>query len=281
MKYYNMKKMKLKKILIGDFTLKRMICSLIFIYLSLMLFAYFYSEKLIFQNQFCHSYDEKSLPGLIMIPIGNGEHISAKYYEVPGARYTVLFSHGNATDISDNICFAENFNRLGLSAFLYDYRGYGLSSGTPSEKKACEDAEAAYRYLVDKLGIPPDKIISYGQSLGGAMAVDIASKNKVGGLVLKSTFETAFKVMVPFPIFPVDRFRNIRKIRKVTAPVLIVHGTEDEVIAFRHSEKLFSTANEPKTFLRLEKAGHDDSEFSFDEFEKSFIKFIDSIEKRH
>ncbi len=254
-----------------------MICSILFIYVSLMLFAYFYSPKMIFQNQYCHSYDEKSLPGLLMIPVGNGEHICAKFFEAPGAEYTVLFSHGNATDISDNVSYAEDLNRLGFSVLLYDYRGYGMSSGTPSEARACQDVEAAYRYMLDTLKIPPEKIIAYGQSLGGALAIDLASRHKVAGLVTKSTFATAFKVMIPFPLFPLDRFRSESKIGKVDAPILIVHGTDDKMIGFWHSEELFKAAKEPKRLLILKRAGHDDSEFENDEFKEAIIEFRDSL----
>jgi len=96
-----------------------------------------------------------------------------------------------------------------FSVFAYEYRGYGLSSGTPSELNTYQDVTVAYNYLIEKAGVLPSSIIAHGRSLGGAVAVDLASRKQVGGLIMESSFVTAYRVMTSIPLFPFDQYRNI------------------------------------------------------------------------
>ena len=145
---------------------------------------------------------------------------------------------------------------LGFSIFAYDYHGYGTSGGKATEQNAYEDIDAAYNHLTQVLRVPSDRIIAHGRSLGGAVAIDLASRKPLGGLVVESSFVSAFRVVTGYRIFPFDKFRNADKIKAVRCPVLVIHGRQDEVIPFWHGERLFELANEPKMNFWADGAGH-------------------------
>jgi len=250
-----MDKRKIRKILVGDFTIKRLIQSLVFIYVSLLLVAYFFSDRIIFRAQES-SYEDG--PEILKIETENGAEISALYLLEPNSEFTILYSHGNAEDVGDIREFLEIFRDKGFSVLAYDHQGYGTSDGRASEKNAYEDIEAAYGYLVRELGSFPDQIIALGRSVGGAVAMHLACREKLAGLILEGSFITAFRVITRIPLVPFDKFRNIDKIKKVQCPVLIIHGKDDRIVPFWHGEKLFKTANEPKLKFWVDGAGHND-----------------------
>lgn len=250
-----MDKRKIRKILVGDFTIKRLILSLVFIYVCLLFFVYFFSDRIIFPAQ-PSSYEDG--PEILKIEAEDGEKISALYLPAPNSKFTILYSHGNAEDIGHIREILETFRDRGYSVFAYDYRGYGTSDGRASEKNTYEDVEAAYEYLVGELECSPDRVIALGRSLGGAAAIHLACREKLAGLILEGAFTTAFSVITPMPLVPFDKFRNIDKIKKVQCPVLIIHGREDKIVPFRHGVKLFEAANEPKLKLWVDGAGHND-----------------------
>ncbi len=248
------------------------------LYLFLLLYAIFFSERQIFLPPRPPSWSVGNLPDLIRIEVEDGENVCALHRPAAGSKFAFLYSHGNAEDIGDVAPFLDEMNRHGYSVFAYDYRGYGLCDGSPSEKNAYKDAEAAYRYMTETLKIPPERIIAHGRSLGGALAVEVASKNKVAGLIMESSFETAFHVAIPFTILPFDRMRNIDKIRKVNVPVLVIHGTKEEVIPLNHGLRLFAAANEPKTFYKVDGAGHNNlHDVAGERYWEEIRKFTESI----
>jgi fermentation-respiration switch protein FrsA (DUF1100 family) len=145
-----------------------------------------------------------------------------------------------------------------------DYRGYGRSEGSPNEAGVYRDADAAYDYLVQVRHIKPANIIVYGHSLGGAVAIDLASRRECGGLIVQSSFTSVrdmarrtFRIPL-FEYIPKSRFDSLAKIRQVQAPILIVHGTRDETVPFPMGQQLFTAAPEPKSFFPIEGAGHND-----------------------
>jgi fermentation-respiration switch protein FrsA (DUF1100 family) len=217
--------------------------------------AYFYSDSIIFQPQ-AIDFSDKSYIYKLVTP--SGEKIHAKFFENQEAEFTILFSHGNAEDIFTSTPFFEELSRAGFNVFAYDYRGYGISEGRPSEKNAYLDIETAYNFLVNEKRIAPEKIILHGRSLGGAVAIDLASRRKCGGMIVESTFVSAFRVMTGVPILPFDKFESLKKIGSVNCPVLVIHGTSDTLIPFWHGEKLFAAANGPKWLYAVENAGHND-----------------------
>ena len=248
-----MDKRKIKKILMGDFTIIRLFYSLTFIYVCVLLFAHFYSNRMIFLPQ-KPSYGHSS--GIIRIHSENGVEISALYISNPNAEFTILFSHGNAEDLGDIRDFLEIMQIKGYSVFAYDYQGYGTSSGRPSEKNAYKDIDAAYEYLVKQLNVSADSIIAHGRSVGGAVAIDLASRRKLAGLIVESSFVSAFRTVTRIRVTPFDKFNNIDKIKKVKCPILIIHGKDDRTIGIWHSEKLFEAANKPKLKFWVDGAGH-------------------------
>lgn len=218
-------------------------------------------------------------PDHVAIERPGGGTLSAVHLRAPGARYTVLFSHGNAETIWHNLDYFRAMAAAGFSVFAYDYSGYGLSTGRASERAAYADIDAAYDYLTKVQGVPPERIIAHGRSLGGGVAADLASRRPVAALVLESTFTTAHGVVSGFPIVPFDRFRTWRKLPRVKAPVLVIHGTDDEVIGFAHGEALYERAPGPKQHYWVRGAGHNDLRYvAGEEYWRVLTRFADSID---
>ena len=272
-----MDKQQFKKLLIGDLTWKRMLKSLIFIYAFFAVYVYFRADSMIFVPQPSSYQDNQDI---LKIKTGDNKSISAIYLRNPQAKYTILYAHGNAEDLGYIKSRLEKIRDLGFSVFAYDYRGYGTSEGTPTEKAAYQDINTAYNYLTQTLKVPPQKIIVFGRSVGGGSAVDLASKKPVGGLIVESSFTSIFRVVVHVPLLPFDKFTNLAKIKKVKCPVLIIHGKTDEIIPFSHGEKLFAAVSSPKLSFWVEKASHNDLSFvAGEKYWEILKKFADLVEK--
>jgi fermentation-respiration switch protein FrsA (DUF1100 family) len=194
---------------------------------------------------------------VLLIPRAAGGNVAAVHLRNPEARYTILFSHGNAEHIAHGLGFAQRMRDAGFSVLAYDYSGYGLSTGRPSERAAYADIEAAYDYLVNS-GVPAERIILHGRSLGGAVAADLASRCPAAGLVLESTFTSAAQVARLNRVLPFDWFRTESKMARIRMPVLVIHGRGDELIAFWHGQRLYDLAAEPKQHLWVDGSGHND-----------------------
>jgi len=245
------------------------------LYLIVLITAAFFSDRMIFQPQ---QQGYRDQPNILKLTSSDGAKISATYLVNPQADFTVLFSHGNAEDIGDDQPLLEHIKAAGFAVFAYDYQGYGTSEGRPSERHAYEDENAAYNFLVQSMHVQPSRIIAFGRSVGSGPACDLALRRPVGGLILESAFTSAFRVMTRVRILPFDKFDNLRKIKSVHCPVLIVHGTEDSVINISHGKELFAAANEPKQALWIEGANHNDVAFiggtSYSESLKEFATLI-------
>lgn len=250
-----MDKQTLTRLLFGEFTFKRLVRSVIFIYAFFCLYVFFVADRMIFLPQPTSYQDTREI---LKLTTPDRIQISALYLPNPNSTYTILYSHGNAEDLGHIQPILEQLRDIGFSVFAYDYRGYGTSQGKPSERNAYRDIDTAYTYLTQQIGVPPSRIIAYGRSVGGGMAVDLAYREAIAGLVMESCFTSAFRVVVPIPILPFDKFRNINKIKKVKCPVLVMHGTADEVIPQRQGLGLFNAAPEPKRYLWVDGAGHND-----------------------
>lgn len=224
-------------------------------YVVLTLFAFFGSDSMIFVPQ-ASSYGDG--PEIIKIEVEDATYISAVYLYNPDAQFTILYSHGNAEDIGNVRPILERFEEKGFSVFAYDYRGYGTSGGRASEANAYRDIEAAYEYLLERLEVPPERIIVMGRSVGGGPAVELALHRQTAGLICESCFVSAFRVMTRIRLLCFDKFNNIDKIKKLGCPVLIIHGTDDRIIPAWHGQKLFEAAIEPRFCLWVEGAGHND-----------------------
>jgi abhydrolase domain-containing protein 17 len=259
------------KLLIRDLSWNGLIRSLLFIYTFFALFIFLRSDSLIFMPQEASYQDTKDI---LKLPVNSNEQISARYLPNSQSAYTVLYIHGNAEDLGDILPVLERLHRHGFSVFAYDYRGYGTSDGTPGEANAYRDADVAYTYLTKQLKIPADRIIIYGRSIGGGSATEIATRYPVAGLILESTFISAFRVILPFSILPFDKFTNLDKLKQVHCPVLIMHGRVDKVIPIQHGRSLYEAATSPKLSLWINAAGHNDfADVAGDRYLQTLLSF--------
>lgn len=193
---------------------------------------------------------------------------------------TFLFFHGNAGNINNRIEKVEFLHELGGNVLIIDYRGYGISEGSPSEKGIYLDAQAAFDYVTARKDVAKNKIIAYGVSLGGAPAADLALNRPVAGLVLHSTFTSAgdmAKKILPIalPFLIRTKMVNIEKVRKIKVPKLIIHSARDEVIPYQMGKQLFEAAAEPKEFLKIDGEHNDAHIMSRDEYMKGMRGFLD------
>ncbi len=208
----------------------------------------------------------------------NGWFVTSK-----DAAYTVLFCHGNAGNISHRLEKLKFFQGLGCNIFIFDYRGYGRSKGVPSEKGLYNDVQGAYNYLLSRK-ILPEQIIGYGESIGGAVIIDLASKNRLSGLIIDSSISNAkdmVKIVYPFLPYWVfsSRWDSLNKIRLITAPKLMIHSINDEIVPFKLGRKLFESAPQPKEFLQV-RGGHNSCFFeSEDILKKKIADFLRSLSK--
>lgn len=192
----------------------------------------------------------------------DGVALHAWYLSQPNVTRSLLYLHGNAGSLEHRRAILPQLCELGLNVLALDYRGYGMSQGTPSEQGLYADARAAYRWLLDRG--EANEIFIYGESLGGGPACELAAAVPCGGLILQSTFTTMPELaMLAVPWLPArlllrSRFDNLAKITRVSAAKLVIHGRLDDVVPFAMGERLFAAALQPKQALWLEAAAHDD-----------------------
>jgi abhydrolase domain-containing protein 17 len=237
--------------------MKSLIIFLVVLYLAIALLAFLTADRQIFFPP-RPSYDAADFD-LQFVETEDEALIAVRYLPNDEIPYTILFSHGNAEDLGHLDSFLRRMQEVGFSVLAYDYRGYGASSrGQTTSGGVLRDIEAVYRFAVDSLGIPPDRIILHGRSVGTGPATHLAAEHPIGGLILESGFTSAFRVLTRWGILPFDRFRNERLLANVDVPVLIIHGERDRVISRRHGRALHRAAPEPNWYWEVEGAGHND-----------------------
>ncbi|PTN10318.1 alpha/beta hydrolase [Nitrosomonas aestuarii] len=199
----------------------------------------------------------------VEIETGDKETLHGWFVPAPDAVGTVLFFHGNAGNISHRLDYLPMFRALKLNTFIFDYRGYGQSSGTPTETGTYEDAIAVWQFLTESKGIASQEIILYGESLGGAVAAWLAAQKDPAMLVLTSVFtsvpDLAETIYPWLPVRWIARFdyNTLRHLESINCPVFVAHSPHDEIVPFSHGRHLFHAAAEPKQFLTLA-GGHND-----------------------
>lgn len=245
----------LKSITVGRFSWFRVVRSTVLIYILVASYVFFFSDRMIFMPP-APSY--RNTGDIIRIPIKADEELAALHLQKAPSDPLMIFIHGNAEDLGQIRPLLEMIHSRGYNMLAYDYRGYGTSDGTPGEKNAYVDAEAVYRYATEILAVNPQRIVLYGRSVGSGSATYLAVRYPIGGLILEAPFISAFRVVLPFPIFPFDKFPNRKRITLIKAPVLIIHGEQDMVVPIHHGRKLFEMANSKKKALWIESAGHND-----------------------
>jgi len=210
----------------------------------------------------------------------DGEILHGWLVPAADAEGTILLLHGNAGNISHRLDYLLMFSRLGYSTFIFDYRGYGQSSGNPSESGTYRDAEAAWQYLVGEKGVDPRRIVMFEESLGGAIAAWLAAQENPGLLVLASVFtsipDMAAKLYPFLPVRLLSRFEynTHAYLQDVTCPVFVAHSPEDDIVPFEQGRALYQAAPEPKQFLELQRSHNDGFIFMRDDWVKSLGEFI-------
>ena len=196
----------------------------------------------------------------VVLETEDGIRLGAWY--LPGGRSAVLVFNGNAGDRSMRAALASALNRMGHSVLLFDYRGYGGNPGRPSEDGLAADARAAQAWLAAQSGV--ERIAYFGESLGAAVAVGLAVQRPPAALVLRSPFTSLPDVgAVHFPWLPVrrlllDRYPSIERIASVSAPLLVIAGDRDDIVPMSLSGRLYDAASQPKQFVLVPGAGHND-----------------------
>ncbi|HAN47254.1 MAG TPA: alpha/beta hydrolase [Cyanobacteria bacterium UBA8156] len=191
------------------------------------------------------------------IPTADGETLAAWFIPAPNPQAVLVYCQGNGGNIGNRVSYLPIFHSLNLSVLLWNYRGYGQSTGRPSEAGLYQDAAAVMAYLQQQHQIPPSQTVVYGESLGGGVASYLAARYPVRGLVLAATFTAAVdRAAELYPFLPVrwlarSRFDTRARLPQITAPVLVLHSVEDEIIPIHHGRALYAAANQPKTLVEV------------------------------
>lgn len=261
-----------------------LIISIGYVILCLLLFIFqrnliFFPDKNIYYNpgQMGLTWED------IYLDTEDDVKINAWFIPADSSKHVILFCHGNAGNISHRLESIRIFHSLGLDVIIFDYRGFGKSSGTPDEEGTCLDAETVWNYLINDKGFRPDQIIIFGRSLGSGIASWLAIKHQPAGLILESSFTSLPDLGAQiYPFFPVRllsryHYPTIENLRKIYCPVLFIHSKQDEIIPYKLGIENFNKANEPKQFLELHGSHNDGFLVSGDIYQSGIRKFISEI----
>ena len=205
-------------------------------------------------------------PEDVWLTAPDGTKLHAWWISHPAAKFTFLAFHGNASNIANRDSTYEFLHDTPGNVLALEYRGYGHSEGKPSEAGLYLDADAAYQFLINTKRLDPKCILSFGQSLGTAVAADLAAHHKVGGLILEAPLPSAsraarkiFWFLPGLSVLVYSQFDTISKLKQITAPVMVVQCTHDPVLPFQFGQEVFAAAPSPKRFLRIEGECHEES----------------------
>lgn len=212
----------------------------------------------------------------------DGTRLNAWFFPANSNR-VILLCHGNAGNLSHRLPLMDTLLKAGASVFAFDYRGYGRSSGRPSEKGVYLDAEAAWQWLIHR-GFAPEDIVVLGESLGGGVACELVTRKPLRALILQSTFtsvpDLASEMMpwLPVQLLLTARFDNHRKLKRVQIPVLILHGRKDTIIPFRHAEKNYAAVPVRSKYLVELNGDHNDAMIvSADQYQSGVARFLGAL----
>lgn len=268
-------------------TIMSIIASVIAAYLLILALMYIFQNKLIFFPSAKHLITPEKA-GLqaedVWVQTSDGEKLHGWYFPVDESDFVVVLSHGNAGNISNRIDIGKFLSEVGVSVLLYDYRGYGQSTGKPDEQGFYTDIESVIHYLKNEKGFSEQQMIMYGRSLGGAVASYAAAKFDVGGLVLDSAFES-LKAMVGdlYPFVPASlaryEFPTEEYLTEVSSnPVMIMHSPNDDIIDISHGKYLYEIASEPKRFVELRGGHNENFHASTDIHSRNWREFLQVVE---
>jgi fermentation-respiration switch protein FrsA (DUF1100 family) len=196
---------------------------------------------------------------------------------------TLLFFHGNAGNLSHRGDSIAIFTDLGLDVLIIDYRGFGRSEGSPTEQGLYADAAAAWRWLTQTRAVPPENIVLFGRSLGGAIATQLAARTLPAGLIVESSFDRLRSLAdAHYPLLsrltPLRyRFPAADEIAAIRCPVLVLHSSDDRIVPARLGRRLYAAASAPKTFVEL-RGGHNDGFLrSQPQYQEALDAFLTSL----
>ena len=233
---------------------------LVTVYAALLCVVYIFQDRLVFfpERRFVISPRELGMEYEdVFFRAEDGTELHGWFVPSANPRGVILYCHGNGGNISYRIDYLKTFASLGLSTFIFDYRGYGKSRGTPTEQGTHLDAQAAWRLLTQERKTPPREIVLYGESLGGAIAARLAREKTPGALVLHSAFTSLPDVAADvYPFLPARllsryRYNTLSHVAEVKCPVLIIHSKDDEIVSYRHGLKLSAAVSDGGDFLEL------------------------------
>lgn len=264
------------------------------------------------ENVFFRSSNGKLLHGWYMHANGTGEASGGREAHRNsdlGGKQVVLFSHGNGGNLTNRIPLIAMFLKDGVSVFIYDYQGYGRSEGRPGLATIIDDGNAAFNWLIAEQGYEEREVILFGESLGTGVSCQLAARRQkaqveaasaaaaqrrvgqmqVGGIILQSAYSSladlACQKILWLRLYPRSLFKeqldNAEVLARPHAPLLLVHGDKDRLIPVSHSERIYSEALEPKTFVRLPDAGHNDIyDVDFEQYSAAVRKFLWAIKNQ-
>lgn len=227
--------------------------TLLFGYLGLAGFALVFANRLTFPAP-RPSYEDG--PGSLKFTAPNGTRVTLRYLPNPRSPLLALYHHGNGEDLGTIESRLHTLHEAGFAVLAWDYPGYGTSDGHPTEEGLLEMAAALLESIPGDYGYPITRTVQYGRSLGGGPATWLAARYPVAGLILEGTFTSVFRVGLPVNILPWDLFDNRRELASVRCPVLILHGTDDETVPFKHGRELYEIATGTKYFAWFDGGRH-------------------------
>jgi len=254
-------------------TMMKIIISAITIYLVTLFIMTVFQRKIIY---YPYKLDKnfkfpKYVPELeeVFITCEDGCTINGLFASGRVHKPVILIFHGNAGNITHRDFLLQGFHKLGFAVLLIDYHGYGKSEGTPSEKNLYLDGDTSLQWLREEKNFMPEQIVLFGKSLGSGVGIELATKHSFKGLILETPFASTASVAryhFPYNCFPVrllviDKFDNISKIKNIHSPLLFIHGTRDNIVDKKESEKLYKKANLPKEMYLVEGADHNDIQY--------------------
>ena len=210
----------------------------------------------------------------------DGETLFGLFLPDSASKHLLLYFQGNAGNIYHRIEDLQTLNEMGMNVLGLSYRGYGKSTGSPSEKGIYQDGKAALNYAQNELGFKFSNIILFGRSIGSAVAVELAQKNDFGAMILVSPITSAkaqakASGMGALASLAGDAFNNLEKVKNITTPVLIIHGKEDQIIPYQMGREIYNAINAPKEFVEIPRAGHNDlSSGLYPQYWQAVEKFV-------
>lgn len=258
--------------------LKQIILTGLTIISIVVLLMYLFQRHLIyFPNRHTPKLEEFNASDMSIVSLHTKDNLHLKSWYKPASKHhpTILYLHGNAGHIGYRMPLVREFIDAGLGVFLLEYRGYGGNPGKPNEEGLYDDGSAAIQFLLQQ-GISSKHLILYGESIGTGVATQLATKYPVCAVILQSPFTSLTNLaQYHYPLSflkPWDRYNSIERMKKINAPILVLHGKLDHIVPYQEGLKIFNEANEPKKMISFDNKEHNDL-WNADNFSKEIIQF--------